>query len=150
MHLLCIQHIHLSLAAKSVVKNVKSRNRVVKKRFFFAENSVSYLFVFPGVVTMFYIKFIFDVLQFKLRSINYGALSSYIMEKKDSIIESIEDIGIEYEEDLYVQLKVLKLESRISEIGFYQKFLLLCVHAKFYKFLAKIQNVRLYYCLVLA
>ena len=72
---------------------------MVKKRFFFAENSVSYLFVFPGVVTMFYIKFIFDVLQFKLRSINYGALSSYIMEKKDSIIESIEDIGIEYEED---------------------------------------------------
>ena len=45
---------------------------------------------------MFYIKFIFDGLQLKLRTINYEALDSY------SIIESVVDIRKEHEELLYV------------------------------------------------
>ena len=135
MHLV---YIYLSLTAKLVVKIVKLRNKLVKKRFFFTWNSVSYLSIFTGIITMFYIKFTFGWLQFKLRSVNYGALHSYIMEKKDSIIESIIYIGIEREEDLHVYFKVLKPESRISEIGLYQTFLLLCEHTKFCKLLSNI------------
>ena len=65
---------------------------------------MSYLFIFPGIVTIFYIKFIFGGLQFKLRSINHGGLNSYTYgagKKKDIIIEPIVDIGIEREEDPY-------------------------------------------------
>ena len=57
-----------------------------------------YLFVFPGVVTIFYIKFTFDRLQYKLwnfKFIHYGT-----GKKKDSIIESIVDIGKERTENL--------------------------------------------------
>ena len=96
---------HLFLTVKSVVKNVKTQNRAVKKKFLFTLDSVSYLFIFPGIVTIFYINSIFGRLKFKLRSINYGDLHSCIMknmEKEGSIIESIADIGIEREEDLYV------------------------------------------------
>ena len=44
---------------------------------------------------MFYIKFTFDGLQYKLWSINYEA-----RKKRDGIIELIVDIGKEREEDL--------------------------------------------------
>ena len=39
-----------------------------------------YLFVFPGIFTMFYIKILFDWLQYKLWSINYGTVKLYNME----------------------------------------------------------------------
>ena len=41
-----------------------------------------YSFVFPGAVTMFYVKFTFDGEQYKLWSIKFEAFNSYTVELK--------------------------------------------------------------------
>ena len=97
-----------------------------------------YLFIFPGIVTTLYIKFTFDGLRYKLRSISCGALSSYTMalEKRKTALLNHRYLKGTWRRPLSLVQGPYTWEQN-QWIVLYQKFLLLRLYVKFYKFLSK-------------